>query len=229
VAFNRLDESLADTLHKGDHVLVDGHQLVSSKYERENGKSKKEGGEVRHLLERSRELRPAVEPRGSGSARYGCQSRAYVGRRAVLTAMLQVRGRNSHFAFVISRELKRHIFRSASRGSRGAALMDELKENARSRNGHVSFQRITELRHFLDRCLTRGVLTEKELNLLVDFKLNGGQIDESEGLNGTSSNAVHHKLKRWLGKLRGLTFKQIVGTGGGHCEVCQLPANVYLH
>jgi single-strand DNA-binding protein len=40
VAFNRLGESLADTLHKGDHVLVDG-QLVSSKYERENGKSKK--------------------------------------------------------------------------------------------------------------------------------------------------------------------------------------------
>lgn len=40
VAFNRLGESIADTLHKGDHVLVDG-QLVSSKYERETGKSKK--------------------------------------------------------------------------------------------------------------------------------------------------------------------------------------------
>jgi single-strand DNA-binding protein len=40
VAFNRLGESIADTLHKGDHVLVDG-LLVSSKYENENGKSKK--------------------------------------------------------------------------------------------------------------------------------------------------------------------------------------------
>jgi single-stranded DNA-binding protein len=40
VAFNRLGESIVDTLRKGDHVLVDG-QLVSSKYERENGKSKK--------------------------------------------------------------------------------------------------------------------------------------------------------------------------------------------
>src|SRR5204863_10109992 len=40
VAFNRLGESIADTLHKGNHVLVDG-QLVSSKYERENGKPKK--------------------------------------------------------------------------------------------------------------------------------------------------------------------------------------------
>ncbi len=40
VAFNRLGSALADTLHKGDHVLVDG-MLVSSKYERETGKSKK--------------------------------------------------------------------------------------------------------------------------------------------------------------------------------------------
>jgi single-strand DNA-binding protein len=40
VAFNRLSESIAGTLHKGDHVLVDG-MLVSSKYERENGNSKK--------------------------------------------------------------------------------------------------------------------------------------------------------------------------------------------
>ena len=40
MAFHRLGESIADTLHKGDHVLVDG-QLVSSKYEGENGKSKK--------------------------------------------------------------------------------------------------------------------------------------------------------------------------------------------
>src|SRR5882757_9673877 len=43
VAFNRLDDSIADTLHTGDHVLIDG-QLVSSKYESENGKSKKAKG-----------------------------------------------------------------------------------------------------------------------------------------------------------------------------------------
>lgn len=40
VAFSCLGESIADTLHKGNHVLVDG-QLVGSKYEQENGKSKK--------------------------------------------------------------------------------------------------------------------------------------------------------------------------------------------
>ena len=40
VAFNRLGELIADSLRRGDHVLVDG-QLVSSKHEPENGKSKK--------------------------------------------------------------------------------------------------------------------------------------------------------------------------------------------
>ena len=40
MAFNRLGESIAESLHKGDHVLVDGI-LVSSRYENENGKSKK--------------------------------------------------------------------------------------------------------------------------------------------------------------------------------------------
>jgi single stranded DNA-binding protein len=40
VAFNRLGTAIAEVLRKGDHVLVDG-MLVSSKYERENGKSKK--------------------------------------------------------------------------------------------------------------------------------------------------------------------------------------------
>ncbi len=114
----------------------------------------------------------------------------------------QIRHRTSHFAFVISREIKRHIFRWASRESRSTALMDELNEHVHSLNGHVTFDRLTELRHFLDRCVTRGVLTEKELNLLVEFKLNGGQIEESEGSNGSASNAIRQKLKRLLGKLR---------------------------
>ena len=40
MALNRVGESIADTLYKGDHVLVDG-QLVSWDYPRENGKSEK--------------------------------------------------------------------------------------------------------------------------------------------------------------------------------------------
>jgi single-strand DNA-binding protein len=48
VAFNRLGEAIAQTLHKGDHVLVDG-MLVSSRFERENGKSKK-GKAAKHVV-----------------------------------------------------------------------------------------------------------------------------------------------------------------------------------
>jgi len=40
VAFGRISAALAENLHKGDHVLVDG-MLVSSKYGRSNGKAKK--------------------------------------------------------------------------------------------------------------------------------------------------------------------------------------------
>ena len=52
VVFNRLGESVADTLHKGNHILVDGI-LVSSKYERENGKSKKPTCFTRRKIARS--------------------------------------------------------------------------------------------------------------------------------------------------------------------------------
>ena len=40
VVFNRLGDSIADRLHKGDHVLVDG-PLVSSKYENDMSKKAK--------------------------------------------------------------------------------------------------------------------------------------------------------------------------------------------
>ena len=81
VAFNRLGESIADTLHKGDHVLVDGI-LVSSKYERENGKSKKakaaklvvfwsvRANSVRRLSRAEAEV-PTVAPTPDASAEPG--------------------------------------------------------------------------------------------------------------------------------------------------------------
>jgi len=40
VAWNRLGERVATSLHKGDHILVEG-TLVSSSYDREYGKGKK--------------------------------------------------------------------------------------------------------------------------------------------------------------------------------------------
>jgi len=66
------------------------------------------------------------------------------------------------------------------------------------------FERHALLRHFLHRCLAKGQLTNGELNLLVQFKLDGNFAEENAENNGTSSNAMRQKLKRLLAKLRRL-------------------------
>jgi hypothetical protein len=118
----------------------------------------------------------------------------------------EMRVRRSHFAFAISRAVKRQVFAWAAREGTKEALLD--------RGGNVlpplavedSFERYTQLRHFLHGCVTRGVLTETELNLLIQFKLEGAS--NGEGLhasNGNSlSNATRQRLKRLLAKLRRL-------------------------
>ena len=115
------------------------------------------------------------------------------------------RKRHSHFAFAISREVKRHVFTWARRESRKAAALDDLTgENVTALSVQFSLERLTELRHFLHLAVTKGMLTGAELDMLVDFKLNGGAAGEPGGFNGTSSNAVRQKLKRLLAKLRRL-------------------------
>jgi single stranded DNA-binding protein len=72
VAFHRLGESIDDTLHKGDHVLVDG-LLVSSKYERENGKSKKAKAAKVTVFWRTKALR--LRPEGLSFVSHSCQAK----------------------------------------------------------------------------------------------------------------------------------------------------------
>jgi hypothetical protein len=128
----------------------------------------------------------------------------------VLSALLEflrsdeMRVRRSHFAFAISRAVKRQVFAWAAREGTKEALLD--------RGGNVlpplavedSFERYAQLRHFLHGCVSRGVLTENELNLLIQFKLEGAS--NGEGLHASngnsSSNATRQRLKRLLAKLR---------------------------
>ena len=113
--------------------------------------------------------------------------------------------RRSHFAYAIAREVKRHIFEWAKRESRKAALLDHD-------NGDASvfieledhFERFALLRHFLHRCVTKGMLADSELDLLIQFKLDGNTGEELAALNGSSSNAVRQRFKRLLAKLRRL-------------------------
>lgn len=120
----------------------------------------------------------------------------------------EMRVRRSHFAFAISREVKRQVFTWADRESRKIALLDNLNaELPAPSDEHFSLERLTALRHFLHRCVTSGMLTDSDLHLLVEFKLNGGNARELGGFNGTSANAVRQRLKRLLARLRQATHE----------------------
>jgi len=46
------------------------------------------------------------------------------------------------------------------------------------------------------------MLADSELDLLIEFKLDGNTGEELAALNGSSSNAVRQRFKRLLAKLR---------------------------
>jgi len=107
-------------------------------------------------------------------------------------------GRDSHVAFAIARLLRRSAFAWAERESRGwvngFVAVDSL-DLAHDRDGPQPIEHAAALRHFLDRCQQRGVLSSEDLELLVQFKL-------GESLNTDHSNASRQRMKRLLGKLR---------------------------
>ena len=117
----------------------------------------------------------------------------------------ELQARQTHFAFAISRAVKRKIFEWAQRETKGngivphsdAALLNNLAEED-------PFERHLLLRHFLNRCVTKRLITDFELNLLIQFKLDGGSLEPELESNGNSTNALRQKLKRLLGKLRQL-------------------------
>ena len=117
----------------------------------------------------------------------------------------ELQARQSHFAFAISRAVKRQLFEWASRENGKMRVMDHYDGEAlTSLTFEEPFERYAFLRHFLHRCVTKGLLTDSELNLLIDLKLNGTNGEEFADFNGTSSNAVRQRLKRLLAKLRRL-------------------------
>jgi len=122
----------------------------------------------------------------------------------VVTALLESFGspefasRDSHFAFAIARLLRRNAFAWAERENRdnvnGFDRVETL-ESAPHHDGPQPIERAAFLRHFLDRCRQRGVLSGEDLELLVQF-----QLDELPSAD--YSNASRQRMKRLLGKLR---------------------------
>jgi len=118
----------------------------------------------------------------------------------------QLRRRTSHFAFVISRTLKRRLFLWASHeGVLCSVRVEANGEDSGSPAVQESFERHAILRHFLDRCATKQLLTDAELDLLIPFRLDGNKGDCPVGTSvQNSSNAHRQKRKRLLAKLRRL-------------------------
>jgi DNA-directed RNA polymerase specialized sigma24 family protein len=117
----------------------------------------------------------------------------------------ELQARQSHFAFAISRAVKRQMFEWAGRENAKTGMTNHFDGEALAALVfEESFERYAFLRHFLHRCVTKGLLTDAELNLLIDLKLNGTNGEEFADFNGTSSNAVRQRLKRLLAKLRRL-------------------------
>ena len=121
----------------------------------------------------------------------------------------ELHSRQSHYAFAISRAVKRKVFEWTQRESRAneTAHPDPFVINALTEDD--SFERHLLLRHFLHRCVTKGFITNSESNLLIDFKLEGGSLDPANGSDGNSSNAIRQKLKRLLRKLRRIATTKI--------------------
>jgi hypothetical protein len=122
----------------------------------------------------------------------------------VVTALLESFGspefaeRSSHLAFAIARFMRRNAFLWAERESRSSVYcLGEVEslDRAPHRDGPQPIERPAFLRHFLDRCRKRGILSGEDLKVLLQFKLD-------ELPSADYSNASRQRMKRLLGKLR---------------------------
>jgi DNA-directed RNA polymerase specialized sigma24 family protein len=113
--------------------------------------------------------------------------------------------RHSHFAFAISRSVKRQVFAWATHEGGKTGLWHYYDEEMLAAlRVEKPFERYALLRHFLNRCVTKGLVTPGEFKLLLQCKLNGTSGEEFANRHGTSSNAARQKLKRLVAKLRRL-------------------------
>jgi len=115
----------------------------------------------------------------------------------------QIDKRQSHFAFAISRAVKRQLFEWA--GREGAVHQPGRSEEPQAPVPLMedeSMERHAALRHFLHRCIAKRLVGDAELDLLIQIKLDGNTGEEIAGSNSTTSNAVRQRMKRLLAKLR---------------------------
>ena len=128
----------------------------------------------------------------------------------------QIEKRQSHFAFAISRAAKRQLFEWAGReGAVHGPGREEEPQPPLPLLDDEFMERHAVLRHFLHRCVAKGLLRGAELNLLIQIKLDGNTGEEIAESNSTTSNAVRQRMKRLLAKLRRLAGTPYIRTYAG--------------
>lgn len=111
--------------------------------------------------------------------------------------------RRSHYAFAISRTVKRRTFEWARHQSQIENI--EAYRNANSTSFVAkadTLERNATLRHFLHKAVASHLLTDRELDLLIEFKLEGNGGSDFEASGRGNSNMLRQRLKRLLAKLR---------------------------
>jgi DNA-directed RNA polymerase specialized sigma24 family protein len=155
-------------------------------------------------------LMPAAH-RTSRQIAYGFPSLARddIGQQ-VLTSILEILQskallkQQSHFAFTITRLMRRHSFRWAIREAR-LAPTQELAVPVVAQGVHedsIGFETTIHLREFLRGCLHDGQLTETEYELLMLSKIQGVSVEVLAAREGLSEIAFRHRMQRVVDKLR---------------------------
>ena len=107
--------------------------------------------------------------------------------------------RKSHLAFALARELRRAVFVWARREARFTSCPTDRASLEGSISSAELFERDVTLRHFLHRSLEARALDDRDLDILIQFKLEG---DFGNGTKATASNAMRQRLKRLVFKMR---------------------------
>jgi DNA-directed RNA polymerase specialized sigma24 family protein len=110
----------------------------------------------------------------------------------------------SHFAFTITRSMRRSAFRWAIRESDLSvpAGMQEGTLNELSTDPNSSFEPKLLLGDFLSRCLSSGLLTPPEHELLLLFKIQGVSSEVLAARQQLSDVAFRRRMQRVIEKLR---------------------------
>ncbi len=112
-------------------------------------------------------------------------------------------GQQSHFAFRITRLMRRHSFCWALRESKSVGVGDlAIPAVDAVFDAGADFEPAVFLRSFLGGCLHSGLLTPSELELLMLFKVEGVKSDVLAARAGISEIAFRHRMQRLMERLR---------------------------